>query len=268
MLDKDIIEQLLGKPSAPIPFKYGWKDAICYALGIGATIDELPFLYENTAGGLRVYPSYGVISVDLPWSSFPELGLEPARTVHAENRIVLHKPLPPSGDYTGTGKVVSAYDKRRMAQITMLTETVDESGELVFENESTFLYLGGGGFGGESGPKTKRIRIPKDVEPDFKVTETTSATQAALYRLSGDFNPLHIDPAEANRVGFETPILHGMCTVGYATRAIIHSVCDGDPARFKEFKVRFSAPVTDHRTSDDCGVAILGAEEKKFWHDR
>ena len=75
------------------------------------------------------------------------------------------------------------------------------------------------------------------------MTDTVGASQAALYRLSGDFNPLHIDPNEAKRVGFDRPILHGMCTVGYATRAIIHSVCDGDPARFKEFKVRFSAPV-------------------------
>lgn len=243
MLDKDVVEQVLGKRSAPVPFRYGWQDAVSYALGIGAKIEELPFLYENTPGGLRVYPSFGAISVDLPWNSFPELGMEPSRTIHGENRIVLHRPLPPSVDYTSTGTITSVYDKRRAAQITMLTQTVDQTGELVFENEATFLYLGGGGFGGERGPKMERIRVPEDVDPDFSVTETVPANQAALYRLSGDLNPLHIDPDSAKEVGFDTPILHGMCTVGYATRAIVHSVCDGDPAGFNEFKVRFSAPV-------------------------
>ncbi len=243
MLDKNVVEQVLGKRSTPMPFKYSQKDAILYALGIGAKMDELPFLYENVPGGLRVYPSYGSISVDLPWNSFPELEMEPAKTVHAENRIVQHRPLPPAADFTSTGTITSVYDKRRAALITMLTETIDKNGDLVFENEATFLYLGGGGFGGEPGPRKKRIRVPEDRAPAFSVTDTVGASQAALYRLSGDFNPLHIDPNEAKRVGFDRPILHGMCTVGYATRAIIHSVCDGDPARFKEFKVRFSAPV-------------------------
>jgi acyl dehydratase len=243
MLDKSVLDDVLGKRSTPRPFEYDQKDAILYALSIGAGMDELPFLYENTPGGLRVYPSWGALSIDLPWNAFPELGLEPARTVHTGNRIVLHRPLPPAGKFTSTGEITAAYDKRRAALLVMNTRTVDEAGELVFENEATFFYVGGGGFGGESGPKQERIPVPEGVEPDFTVTETVPVCQAALYRLNGDRNPLHIDPEAAKASGFETPILHGMCTVGYATRAIIHTVCNSDPDRFKEFKVRFSAPV-------------------------
>ncbi len=107
-----------------------------------------------------------------------------------------------------------------------------------------FFYLGGGGFGGESGPKENPVNPPEDKKPEFSISYNTSENQAALYRLNGDYNPLHIDPEFASRSGrFKGPILHGLCTYGFATRAIIYGACDGNVERLKEFKARFTHEV-------------------------
>jgi len=102
------------------------------------------------------------------------------------------------------------------------------------------FYRGGGGFGGDSGPKAEKIVPPEGTKPDFSVSHEIPKSQAALYRLCGDYNPLHIDPEFAALGGFNTPILHGLCTYGHATRAMVYALCDGDVSRFKEFKARFT----------------------------
>jgi acyl dehydratase len=139
--------------------------------------------------------------------------------------------------------ISNIYDKGRAAIIIILIEARTEEGEPVFDNEAVLYYIGGGGFGGDRGPKREVLRPREGADPDFRVAYSIPENQAALYRLSGDLNPLHIDPELAKKVRFDKPILHGLCAFGYATRAILHSVCDADVSRFKEFRTRFVAPV-------------------------
>jgi acyl dehydratase len=122
-------------------------------------------------------------------------------------------------------------------------ESFDEEGNLLYENRAVTLHRDTGNFGGERGPKPEKYDPPEGKKPDFKVEYETSPNQAAIYRLSGDMHPLHIDPQVAKRAGFSQPILHGLCTFGFAVRAILHSVCGGDPARFRSFSARFKEVV-------------------------
>jgi len=243
MLDPEVVKRTIGKRSGPRVIEYGWKDVVLYALGIGAQIEELQFLYENVAGGLKVMPSFGVLMAKGQGEVLAELKLDPPRNIHGEHRLRLHGLFPPEGRLVTVSEVVSIYDKRKNAAITVRTDVSNEAGDLVCENEAVLVYLGGGGFGGEPGPKSERFNPPEGVDPDFRIAYAIPENQAALYRLSGDYNPLHIDAESAKGAGFDQPILHGMCTFGYATRAILYGACDGDVERFKEFKARFSAPV-------------------------
>ena len=118
-----------------------------------------------------------------------------------------------------------------------------EHGDLLFENVLAGWDRTAGNFGGDPGPKVEKLVPPSGVAPDFRVEYRTSPDQAALYRLSGDKNPLHIDPEFARLSGLERPILMGLCTYGFAGRAILHSICGSDPARFKSFSVRFTGMV-------------------------
>jgi acyl dehydratase len=243
MLDPEVVKRTIGKRSEPIAIEYGWKDVVLYALGIGAQVDELQFLYENVAGGLKVFPSFGVLMAAGQRAVLAELNLYPPKNIHGEHCLRLHRLFPPEGRLLSVSEVVNIYDKRKAAVITVRTDVSTESGDLVCENEAILFYLGGGGFGGEPGPKSERASPPEDVDPDFRIAYAVPENQAALYRLNGDYNPLHIDAESAKDAGFDEPILHGLCTFGYATRAILCGACDGDMERFKEFKVRFSAPV-------------------------
>jgi acyl dehydratase len=243
MLDPEAVKRTIGKRSEPAVIEYGWKDVVLYALGIGAQVDELQFLYENVEGGLKVFPSFGVLMAPGSRKVMSELNLDPPRSVHGEHHLRLHSLLPPEGRLVSVSEVVSIYDKKKFAVITVRTDISTEAGDLVCENEAVSVYIGGGGFGGEPGPKSEPVAPPEGVDPDFRISYAVPENQAALYRLSGDYNPLHIDAESAKRAGFDQPILHGLCTFGYATRAILYGACDGDVERFKEFKVRFSAPV-------------------------
>jgi len=234
---------VIGRKSEPKVFEYDWKDAILYALGIGAQTDELAFVYENAPGGLRVFPSFGTLVLARHWDILDPLETEQIRIIHSGHSLRLHRPIPPSGKLATVAEVSNIYDKGRAAIIIIRIETRTEEGEPVFDNEAVLYYLGGGGFGGDRGPKSELLRPPEGADPDCRVAYLIPENQAALYRLNGDFNPLHIDSELAKTVGFDKPILHGLCTFGYATRALVHSACDGDVSRFKEFRTRFSAPV-------------------------
>lgn len=233
-----------GKRTEPIEHSYRWQDAALYALGIGAKASELDFLYEKR--GPKVFPTYAVVpAFEANRRLFDVVGGDLSGVVHGSQRIVLHKPFAPSGTLVTVGIVEGVYDLKRMAQSTVRTETRDESGELVCETEWTIMYLMDGGFGGEPPPRSPKIR-PPEREPDWIVEDPTSPEQALLYRLSGDLNPLHADPAAAEKAAKVTegrPILHGLCTYGYVGRAILAKECGDDPARLKSFYGRFSRPV-------------------------
>jgi acyl dehydratase len=242
MTDLDL--GIVGKKTENITFKYNWKDVVLYALGIGAKIDDLRFLYEGYPGGLKVFPSYACI-VAAAGLQLKRLGkIDYSHFVHGEQSIKFYEPFSPSGEIICQGEVNNIYDKGKAAVIHMTVTGHTSKNDHIFDTKWVFFYLGGGGFGGDPGPKTETINPPVDKKPDFSISYKTDETQAALYRLNGDYNPLHIDPDFAGKSGrFKGPILHGLCTYGFATRAIIYGACDGDVERLKEFKARFTHEV-------------------------
>ena len=236
--------RLVGKKYGPISFEYTWKDVVLYALSIGAQAEELPFVYENVKGGLRVFPSFSVVmGMDLLIDVFKDLEVDLSRFIHGEQAIKLYRPIPPEGKTLVEGEITHIYDKVKGALIVWRKKVMTQGGDLLAETESGVFYVGEGGFGGDPGPKAETLEPPKGTQPDFTVSHFIPENQAVLYRLNGDFNPLHIDPDFARRGGFPRPILHGLCTYGHAVRAILYKACDGDVGRFKEFNARLSGVV-------------------------
>ncbi|MEX0786362.1 MAG: MaoC family dehydratase [Dehalococcoidia bacterium] len=168
------------------------------------------------------------------------LEFNPMMLLHGEQRIELRAPIPTSGKLTTQGKIRAIYDKGSGALVITDAETKDEQGNVLFTNTFGAFLRGEGGFGGDRGPSASGQNVPPEREPDHTIEYKTSPNQAALYRLSGDRNPLHIDAGFAKMGGFDRPIIHGLCTFGYAGRAVLHAACGGDPARLKDFEVRFS----------------------------
>jgi len=247
-----------GATAPPVERSWTSTDALLYALGVGAgALDpsfELEFTTENSAGQpQRVLPTFAVVAgqggarrpaADGPAMPLAELGtFDPAMLVHGEQAIELHGPIPVEGSVRTTSRIAAIYDKGSGALVVIDAESVDgETGEPRFSTRTGLFIRGEGGFGGERGPSGARNQPPSR-DPDHVVSYATRADQALLYRLSGDRNPLHSDPAFAKRAGFDRPILHGLCTFGMAGRALLHTLCGSDPARFSSMEARFSRPV-------------------------
>jgi len=230
----------VGKPFAPTTFEYTDREVMLYALGIGAGPDELDFTYEKN---LKVYPTFAVIPAFAALASLGQvLTFNWAMLLHGEQRIELKAPIPTGGKLTTVGAVRAIYDKGSGALVIVDAETKDEGGKPLFANSFGAFIRGEGGFGGDRGPSGPR-NVPPQRAPDATVEMPTSPDQALLYRLSGDRNPLHADPDFAKMAGFDRPILHGLCSFGYAGRAVLKSFCNNDPARLKAFEVRFSGVV-------------------------
>ena len=234
----------IGKKYGPISFKYTWKDVVLYALSVGAKAGELSFIYEHAKGGLKVIPSFSVImGIDLFLKFFMDMKPDLSRFIQGEQAIKLHLPIPPEGEALVDGGITNIYDKGKGALLVWRLNIMTARHEPLAEAEVGIFYVGEGGFGGGPGPKVEFLVPPKGTEPDFTVSEYIPENQAALYRLNGDINPLHVDPDFAKMGGFPRPILHGLCTYGHAVRAILSKACDGDVERFKEFRARFSGVV-------------------------
>jgi acyl dehydratase len=235
---------IVGAEPKPIAFKFEERDTILYALGVGAGADatDLKFTTEN---GLTTLPTFGVIP---PFKALmgllevPGLDINIIMLLHGEQYLEIKKnPLPVKGSLISKPKIAALYDKGKGALIELDVETVDEYEEPVFFNKFSLFIRGEGGFGGERGPDPGNE--PPAREPDKVVEIKTLPQQALIYRLSGDVNPLHSDPAIAAMAGYDRPILHGLCTFGVAGRAVLQTYCDNDPALFKAIRVRFSRPV-------------------------
>lgn len=224
------------------PTERSWKntDAILYALGVGCGVGELEFSTERDQ---KVLPTYAVI-LGMGGIPFDKIGSFDFRLlVHGEQAIEVFGPIPTSGKVRTTGKVASIYDKGKAGVVTFECESVDaETGELRFRNRMTAFIRGAGGFGGDPGPKAEPFEAPSR-KPDHEVTYLTREDQALIYRLSGDMNPLHSNPDVAKIAGFPKPILHGLCTYGFTGRALLATLCENDPARFRSMSGRFSKPV-------------------------
>jgi acyl dehydratase len=230
---------VIGKKTEPRVFEYTWKDVVLYALGVGATADELSFVYENASGGLKVLPSFCVVPAIRAFPNFGE-DIEWSRMLHGEHTIRLSHPIPPQGKLIQTGVITDIFDKGKGAVFHAKITGETEDGKHLYDAYWAIFYVGAGEFGGDPGPKAEKIVPPEGTEPDFSISEKVAENQAAIYRLSGDLNPLHLDSEAAKRGGFDQPILHGLCTYGFATRAIVNELLGGDVARLKEFSARFS----------------------------
>ena len=233
----------VGATGGPVSRSWTSKDALLYAVGIGAGTNELAFTTENTANVVqRVLPTFAVI-VGGGGTPMNKAGtFNPALMVHGEQGFELFDEIPPDGEIVSSGRIAGIWDKGAAAVLEFESEsTLKSTGKPLLKTRSMLFCRGEGGWGGERGPSVK-LEFP-DAEPTHQVTYATREDQALTYRLSGDRNPLHSDPAFAARGGFDKPILHGLCTYGFTGRALLHSLCDGDPSRFRSMNARFSKPV-------------------------
>ena len=244
-----IADQLRSVPLGPQPaVERSWSadDALLYAVAVGAghdPVDELAFTTENSRGVTQqVLPTFAtLLDSGLPRWLLDELPLE--RMVHGYQRAALHRPLPVSGRAIARPSITGVHDLGRHALIRYETELTDSEDQRPLATLSRGLILRGlGGFDGDPAPPTLWSR--PDRPEDDRIVQTTRPEQALIYRLCRDRNPLHSDPAVARRAGFDRPILHGLCTLGFVARALTAKMCDGHADRFGSVHVRFSRPVT------------------------
>ena len=233
----------VGTKGEPTRRSWSSKDALLYAVGVGAGTNELQYTTENTKDlPQKVLPTFAVIvgGGGVPMAAAGSFN--PALMVHGEQGIKLLGEIPPDGEIESVGEITGIYDKGSAAVLAFASESKNvETGELLLRTSMTLFCRGEGGFGGDRGPSEK-IEFP-ETDPDHAVTYKTREDQALTYRLCGDRNPLHSDPSFAAMGGFDRPILHGLCSYGFTGRALLHSLCGGDASKFKSMNARFSRPV-------------------------
>ncbi len=239
----------VGTVSEPSENSWTSKDCLLYALGVGAgsldASEELAFTTENSKGiDQQVLPTFAVIAAAGGGGALRSIGtFNFAMLVHGEQAVTLHQPLPVEGSVRTTSTIAGIYDKGSGAVVAIESTSVDPATDKpMFSTRSSIFIRGEGGWGGDRGPSGK-TNVAPDRAPDHQVSYPTRQDQALLYRLSGDRNPLHSDPSFARMGGFDRPILHGLCTYGFTGRALLHTLCGSDPARFTSMDARFSKPV-------------------------
>lgn len=242
-------DDLISRHGGERAFSYTDTQVLLYNLGVGMGRDplapkELPFVFEQPA--LKAVPTAATVlggggsgpglldGVPIDWN----------KVLHGEQRLVVHRPLPPSADCIGSARISEVSDKGadKGAIITITGEVRLATGEPLWTMDSVMFARGNGGFGGPSKSKIAPHVMPER-EPDQVFVTQTRPDQALLYRLNGDRNPLHAEPAFAKRAGFPAPILHGLCSYGIACRAVLASALDYDVTRMKSFDVRMTSPI-------------------------
>ena len=252
----------VGQKGQPSKRSWNSKDALLYAVGIGAGTDELQYTTENTKDiTQKVFPTFAVI---IGGGGIPmkEVGsFNPALMVHGEQGIELLGEIPPDGEIESVGECSAIWDKGSAAVLEFTSESRDVvTGQPLLRTKTSLFCRGEGGWGGDRGPSEK-LEFP-DRSPDKKITYSTREDQALTYRLSGDRNPLHSDPSFAALGGFDKPILHGLCTYGMTGRALLHGLCEGDASRFLSMNARFSKPVIP---GDSLTVSMWVDGQKAFF---
>ncbi|XP_004412075.1 PREDICTED: peroxisomal multifunctional enzyme type 2 isoform X2 [Odobenus rosmarus divergens] len=245
----------IGHKLPPFFSAYTELETIMYALGVGASIKEpkdMKFIYEGSTD-FSCLPTFGVIIAQKPivggeLSGIPGFSVNLEKVLHGEQYLELYKPLPRAGNLKCEAVIADVLDKGSGLVILVDVYSYFEE-ELVCYNQFSIFVVGSGGIGGKrTSNKVKVALAVPNRPPDAVLRDTTSLNQAALYRLSGDWNPLHIDPNFAGFAGFDKPILHGLCTFGFSARHVLQQFADNDVSRFKAIKVRFAKPVYPGQT--------------------
>ncbi|MFE1750144.1 MaoC/PaaZ C-terminal domain-containing protein [Streptomyces anandii] len=223
------------------------RDVMLYHLGIGAGVpatdpDELRYALETR---LHVLPSFATVAGAgspgvIGGLSMPGVEVDLARVLHGGQALTVHRPVPVQGTATTTARIAAVYDKGTAAVLVMRTEAADADGPL-WTNDAQIFVRGEGGWGGDRGPSA-RLRPPTG-DPDRTLERAVREDQALLYRLSGDYNPLHADPEFAKTAGFDRPILHGLCTYGITLKAVVDTLLGGDVTRVPSYATRFAGVV-------------------------
>lgn len=245
-----IDDSLVGRKGEPVTRSWTSKDALLYALGVGAgqadPLEELEFTTENTQGKRqKVLPTFACVALGGGGAPLPD-DLDFTKMLHAEQGFTLNDALPVEGEVTSTGQTTGVYDKGSGALIASEFEARDSAGQVLATLHTSVFFRGYGGWGGDRGPSVEWEK-PTGA-PHHQVTYTTRPDQALLYRLTGDRNPLHTDPAFSRVGGFPRPILHGMCTYGFTGRALLAAVADSEPKRFRAMRGRFTKPILPGQT--------------------
>ncbi|CAL9433969.1 MULTISPECIES: MaoC/PaaZ C-terminal domain-containing protein [Streptomyces] len=222
------------------------KDIQLYHLGLGAGVPatdpaELRYTLESK---LHVLPSFATVAGAgmgvVGGLSAPGIEVDLAAVLHGTQSVTSHRPIPTAGRATSTSRVADVYDKGKAAVLVLRTDVADEDGPL-WTSEAQLFVRGEGGFGGKRGPSVRQD--PPEREPDLVTERGIREEQALLYRLSGDWNPLHADPEFARLAGFDRPILHGLCSYGMALKAVVDELLGGHVTRVSSYAVRFAGIV-------------------------
>lgn len=244
-------KEVLDWKFAQVEQRYSARDAILYALGLGYGHDPLDeaglrYLFEEHPQGLAVVPSLAVVlGGPGAWMRDPRTGIDWVRSLHGEQGLVMHAPLPAEATVIGRNRVTGIIDKGpgKGALLKMERDIVDATtGRLLAVRTSTSFLRGDGGCGAPGAGAARPEPLPARAA-DARIAIGTRPEQALLYRLSGDYNPVHASPAVARKAGFERPILHGLCTFGIACRALVQEACGGEAHRLVSMNGRFSASV-------------------------
>lgn len=248
MLDYEAVKSW---PFPEVTQSYDERDTILYALGLGFGSDPVDAgqLRHVVEGDLRAVPTMAaVLARPGRWSTDPRTGIDFLKLVHGEQDIVLHQPIPAAGVLLSRSRIGAICDKGpgKGAVVELSRDLRDPAGNLYAEVRQTVFCRGDGGYsqhGGRSDDPPAALPASPEREPDVEVDLPTLPQAALIYRLSGDLNPLHSDPATARRAGFDRPILHGLCTYGMAARAALQALCDYDGSSIRRLAARFSSPV-------------------------
>lgn len=244
--------------AAPTVREISWtaRDVILYHLGLGAgagPLDhtELRWVYEKN---LQVLPTFALVAGQgvsagdgsAPPMHLPGVDVDLRKVLHGGQSLAVHAPIPVAGSARLSTRIADVWDKGKAAVIVLEQNAIGADGTQLWTSRMQIWVRGEGGFGGEPGPATPDAGA--DREPDRVLVSSTMASQALIYRLSGDLNPLHADPEFAASAGFERPILHGLATYGVACKAVVDALLDGDPTRVRDYSVRFSGPLEPGET--------------------
>lgn len=246
------VSKALGATMPASETQWGPDNVILYHLGIGAGVGkatdakELEYTYEQN---LKVLPSFAVVPVFgaiTGLGSVPGVEINFALVLHGEQDVEIHRPLPVAATVVNNAKVTGIYDKGKAALIVIEVVTSEKGGAPLFTNRFVIFARGEGGFGGPAGPKAENESPTRS--PDLVVESPTVSHQALLYRLSGDKNPLHADPAFAAMGGFDKPILHGLCSFGIICKAAVDGMLDGAVDKVARYQGRFAGVVIPGET--------------------